>query len=63
MESQNGTLFWDELKDPLGDRKIKDLPPPAIGTMKDSDLFDPTTKKPNWQLVLKFLKQEGHLSK
>lgn len=31
--------------------------------MKDSDLFDPETKKPNWQLVLKFLKREGHLSK
>jgi serine/threonine-protein phosphatase 2B catalytic subunit len=51
------------LKDPLGDRNVKDLVLPPVGGIKDEGLFNTTTGVPNWQLVQKFLATEGMLTK
>ena len=38
--SVNSSLYWDQLKDPLGDRHVKDLVLPPVGDIKNDGLFN-----------------------
>lgn len=55
---------YEALLDPLGDRKVKDLPLPPIKPLPDEVLFEKADKNvPNWKVLQNFLRAEGELSK
>jgi serine/threonine-protein phosphatase 2B catalytic subunit len=55
---------YELLQDPLGDRRVKDLPLPPIKPLTDDVLFEKGDKNvPNWKVLQSFLRAEGELSK
>ena len=50
------------LPDPLGDRKMKDLPPFANKPIDDALLF-PKEGVPDWKLLQEFMQKEGPIQK
>ena len=50
------------LPDPLGDRKMKDLPPFANKPLDDNMLF-PKEDVPDWKLLQEFMQKEGPILK
>jgi hypothetical protein len=54
MEAASRESMYELLQDPLGDRKVKDLPLPPIKPLSDDSLFDASAKEkncPNWKIL------------
>jgi serine/threonine-protein phosphatase 2B catalytic subunit len=52
----------ETLRDPLGDRKVKDLPGPPILPLSDELMWGPGNI-PDWELIVDHMKAEGKISK
>jgi len=54
----------ESLKDPIGDRPVKDLPPPPSAPLSDKLLYpDGNKKKPDCDQLRKHMLREGVLTK
>ena len=50
------------LGDPCNDRVMKEVQPPFVGLLEDSQVF-PIAGQPDWQLIMELFRGGGSLSK
>lgn len=53
----------EALKDPRGDRQVKDIKPPPHRPLDEKLLFPGTSNLPDWKLLREHLSKEGPVSK